>query len=81
MMQKIDQVIIEHSGAGWYAEVYGFADRWSWAVAIDLTDRVRCQTCDGFTSSAAAERSLFAFIGIEKANDMDRWLAVAASLG
>lgn len=80
-MQKIDMVIIEHSGAGWYGEVYGFGRNWSWAAAVDLVDRLNCQKCEGFSSAASAERSLRAFVKVEHENDIDRWVSLAASLG
>lgn len=80
MIEKVKQVVIEYAGAGWYGEVYGFGDSWSWAAAVDRTDRLRCLGSFGFSSAAAAERSLKAFVKVEQEADIDRWLRIVELL-
>lgn len=67
MMQKRRKLqVFEYAGAGWYGEIYeDRSGRWSWAVGLDFGDHGLFQGCVGFTSKAAAERSMRAFINIQ----------------
>lgn len=71
----------ELSGAGWYGQIYlTSSGKWTWAAAVDLIERLACQSCEGFFTSAAAERSLRAFVKIQQENDIDRWVRFASRI-
>lgn len=61
MSRKAQNQTYEYAGAGWVGEVYSEGSEWAWYLSVDV-DQYRgfAKMCHGFTTKAAAERSMMA---------------------